>query len=695
VKHNLHDQHLNSQLPELLRELCDQLEVVVNAETIDRVANESQGRDWSEVLDLAAVGVGLRLRWSRLTPWEAGRISDDFAPWILSEPDGWWIIDGARPTSVRVRRIDSVEGARWMNARELEALFGAAIRRIARAEPALPASAMGPRADGRPRPPIRRLLGLLNAERHSIGMVVVFSFTIGILALAPPLAIQVIINWLAFGVLLQPIIAVAFILILCMLAAATLRASQRHLVELIQRRLLVRAVADITTRLIRVRISALDRHYGPELVNRYFDVLTLQKATSALLLDGLSAALQAFVGLTLLALYHPVLLAFDVAVICLLLLLIPLGYGAQKTAIKESKAKYRIASWIEEIARHPHVFKLGGGDLGESRTETLLRGYISSRQRHFQVFFRQYVGLQLIQVAIPSVLLLLCGWLVLEGQLTLGQLVAAEFIVTSALAGMSKFTDKLETVYDLLAGVDKLGTLMDLPHEPMTGLAGSSATQPTGLRLQGVRYSYTDHPALPWTLEAEIPPGARVLITGDAGAGKTTLAELLVGLRSPSSGVLLRDGTPMSLLRPDVVHGAVALVTEDGMFDGTIRDNLLVGRSGLNFSNVWPVLEMLSMDRIIGALPHGLDTRLAPTGAPLSRMHARVLLLARALLGSPRLLVIDGLLDGLPEVISDQLMSALHSQPNTTIVVLSTDLPPASFATHTFALTADGLHANA
>lgn len=695
MKQELTDLPPNNQLPSLLRELCAELEVVVSDETIDRVSDESQGRDWSEVFDHAAAGVGLRLRWSRLSPWEASRISDESAPWILWEPDGWWVIDGARPASARVRRIDAVEGARWLGLRELEALFGVAPRRLARAEPALPASAMGSRADGQPRPPIRRLLGLLHAERRSIGMVVVFSFTIGILALAPPLAIQVIINWLAFGVLLQPIIAVAFVLILCMLAAATLRASQRHLIELIQRRLLVRAVADITTRLIRVRISALDRHYGPELVNRYFDVLTVQKATSALLLDGLSAALQALVGLTLLALYHPVLLAFDVAVICLLLLLIPLGFGAQKTAIKESKAKYGIASWIEEIARHPQVFKLGGGDLGESRSETLLRGYLTSREKHFRVFFRQYVGLQLIQVAIPSVLLLLCGWLVLEGQLTLGQLVAAEFIVTSALAGMSKFTDKLETVYDLLAGVDKLGTLMDLPHESMTGLAGTDTDQPAALKLEDVRYSYTDHPALSWALDADIPPGARVLITGSAGAGKTTLAELLVGLRTPSSGVLLRDGTPMSMLRPGVVHSDVALVQEDGLFDGTIRDNLLVGRSNLNFSNIWPVLESLSMDRIIGALPHGLDTRLAPTGTPLSRMHARVLLLARALLGRPRLLVIDGLLDGLPEVVSDQLVSALHGFPGTTIVVLSTDLPPASFATHTFELSSDGLHARA
>ncbi len=695
MKQDIAESAPNNQLTGLLRELCAQLEVVCDDQTIEQVADESAGIDWTEVLDHAATGVGLRLRWSRLSPWEASRSADDTTPWILWEPDGWWVIDGARPASARIRRIDAVEGARWVSARELEELLGRATRRLARAEPALPASAMGPRADGLPRAPIHRLLGLLRAERRSIGMVVVFSFAIGILALAPPLAIQVIINWLAFGVLLQPIIAVASVLILCMLAAAVLRASQRHLVELIQRRLLVRTVADLTTRLIRVRISALDRHYGPELVNRFFDVLTIQKATSTLLLDGLAAALQALVGLSLLALYHPVLLACDVVVIALLLLLAPLGYGAQKTAIKESKAKYNIAAWIEEIARHPQVFKLGGGDLGESRSETLLRDYLKARARHFRVFFRQYIGLQLIQVAIPSVLLLLCGWLVLEGQLTLGQLVAAEFIVTSALAGMVKFTDKLETVYDLLAGVDKLGTLMDLPHEPMTGLRGTGSARPVGLRLQGVRYAYTDHPALPWTLEADIPPGARVLITGAAGAGKTTLAELLVGLRQPSSGVMLRDGAPMSLLRPDALHQDVALVQEDGLFDGTIRDNLLVGRTGMGFANVWPVLEALSMDRIIGALPQGLDTPLAPTGAPLSRMHARVLLLARALLGRPRLLVIDGLLDGLPEVVSDQLVSALHDLPGTTTVVLSTDLPPASFATHTFALTAEGLHAHA
>lgn len=677
--------------------LCGLLDTEATDDLLRQVSGECRGGDWSSILEHGAAGAGLRVRWSQLTIWDASRESHRDAPWVTWVDDGpssgWWLIERARPTRTLIRRIGGVEGERWLTHNQLTSLLGDGLRLVARVEPALPASPLGPGPGGRPRSPMRRLLGLLRAEQDAIATVVVFAFTVGILALAPPLAIQVIINWLAFGVLLQPIIAVAFVLVLCMLAAAALRSSQRHLVEIIQRRVFVRTVADLTARLVRVRIRALDRHYGPELVNRFFDILTVQKATNTLLLYGLSAALQALVGLVLLAFYHPVLLAFDVAVIALLLLLIPLGRGAEKTAIKESKAKYKIAGWIEEIARHPHAFKLGGGRLGEERAESLMRDYLDARESHFRVFFRQYVGLQLIQVAIPGALLLLCGWLVLEGQLTLGQLVAAEFIITSALAGMSKFTDKLETVYDLLAGIDKLGTLIDLPHEVSTGLAGSPPPGAASLKLIGVRYGYEGRPFLPWSLDAEIPADARVLITGAPASGKTTLADILSGLRAPSTGQLLRDGMLLSLLRPDVAHAEVELVRQDGLFEGTVRDNLLAGRAGLDVGVAWAVLEQLSLSACITALPDGLETRLAPSGAPLSGQQSRALLLARALSGHPRLLIIDGLLDGLSPEIRNDLMVGICAAEDTTVVIFSAETLLSPFATHTYELNADGLHA--
>lgn len=677
-----------------------QLSIQIPDATVAQVAGECWGEDWEDVITHAAAGVGIRLRWSSLTVWDASRHATERTPWVLWIQDGsasgWWVIDGARLATARVRRIGGVEGARWLSGGQLQEMFGEAPRVMARAEPAMPASPLGPGPDGKPRTPMRRLLGLLRAESDSIGMVVIFAFTVGILALAPPLAIQVIINWLAFGVLLQPIIAVAFVLVLCMLAAAALRASQRHIVELIQRRLLVRTVADLTARLVRVRIPSLDRHYGPELVNRFFDVLTLQKATSALLLDGLAAALQALVGLVLLAFYHPVLLAFDVAVVSLLLLLIPLGRGAEKTAIKESKEKYRIAGWIQQLARHPSQFKLGGGDLGEVRAESLMRSYLAARETHFDVFFRQYVGLQLIQVAIPSALLLLCGWLVLEGQLTLGQLVAAEFIITSALAGMAKFTDKLETVYDLLAGVDKLGTLMDLPHDATTGLAGAPPPGPATVALRGVRYQYSERHELPWTLDASIPAGALTLVVGEPAVGKTTLAELLAGLREPSSGQHLRDGVPLELLRPDVAHAEVALVQPDGLFEGTVRDNLLIGRPMVDVRAAWTTLEALGLQDCISALPDGLETRLAPGGSPLSGSQAQGLLFARALLGRPRLLIVDGVLDGMASELRSGVMAGLKdAATDTTVIVFSGDSRLARHASHIFVLNQDGLHARA
>ena len=648
--------------------------------TVDHraVANRaSQQGSPTSALASALPRTGLRASWVDASLCEAVQHARADLPLVTAVERGltrgWMVLQSRRGNRVQVWSSSAWLPNGWFDVEELMGEMGGETLRWARVAPALPMSPLGAVGSSERPSPMRRLSRLLFAERTAMAVVVLYGVGVGILSLATPLAIQVLINWLAFGGLYQPVVVLASFLLLCLALAGSLQAAQRYTVELIQRRLFARTVTEVGARLARVRVDSLDRIDGPELANRFFDVLTLQKATKTLLLDGLTAVLQAAVGLLLLAVYHPYLLVFDLAVIALVTAaLVPMLRQAQETALVESKTKYAVAAWIEEIARHPLVFKLGGSEHAQGRLERSSLGYLRARARHFRAFFVQYLAMRVVQVVVQVGLLLTCGWLVLDGQLTLGQLVAAEFIVAAALAGLTKFTDKLETVYDLLAGVDKLGALMDLPHErPVGGLPASEA-EGADLELRQVSFHWDTGPVLT-DADLVLPRGSRTAIVGQAGAGKSVLAEILSGLRDPTRGSVWRNGQPLKELLREEIYANTLVLRPGSVLHDTVRENLLLGRGGVEDVALWDALSTVGLSSCVADLENGLQTVLSPSGAPLSEYRVKALLLARALVEPPAVLVLDGLLDGLPSRVRSRLIASLDTLPDTTTVVLLTE----------------------
>ena len=205
-------------------------------------------------------------------------------------------------------------------------------------------------AGGHGHPPARpwsRLRLLLRPERRDILTIVLFAFAVALLQLASPIAIESLVNTVAFGVLLWPVLVISAVLMICLALATTIRALQIAVVEAIQRRLFVRVALDYAARLPRIDRSALDQSYGPELANRFFDVMTLQKSFATLILDGVAIVVTMFVGMSVLAFYHPFLLGFDLALLGLVaFLLFVLGWGGVQTSLEESHAKYDMATWL-------------------------------------------------------------------------------------------------------------------------------------------------------------------------------------------------------------------------------------------------------------------------------------------------------------------------------------------------------------
>lgn len=522
--------------------------------------------------------------------------------------------------------------------------------------------------------PIARLLQILRPEWNDIWIILVFAFFAGVLSLSTPIAVEALVNTVAFGRLLQPVVVLAAILFGFLTFAAVMMAMQTYVAEVIQRRLFARVAADLAHRLPRVDAGGLDGAYGPELVNRFLDVVTLQKVVAQLLLDGVSLVLAALVGMTVLAFYHPWLLGFDVLLLGLIVAgLYVLGRGAINTGIDESKLKFKLTSWFEDLMRCRAAFKSGGGaEFAADRANLLTSKYLNYRSRHFGVLFRQIVFVLGLQAVAGTVLLGGGGWLVIQGQLSLGQLIAAELIVSMILSSLAKIGKHLEGFYDVVAAVDKLGVLFDLPVERHDGLMVVDAPREglpvklTDVRVAGASGELGDG------LSLRLAPGEQLALLGPSGVGKTALCRLLYGEGTPAAGRIAVAGLDPADARPDVLRSHVGFVGEPEIFEGTLADNVHLRRPGVGPVESRAALESVGLlDKCLG-LANGLDTPLTPAAKPLSGGQQRLLMFARAIAGAPRLLVVDGALDGLADAQLERVLHVLMADSRVGTLVVAT-----------------------
>jgi putative ABC transport system ATP-binding protein len=529
--------------------------------------------------------------------------------------------------------------------------------------------------------PHHRLAGLMRAEMPDVWAVVLFSVITGILYLAVPLTVDAVVNNIAFGgqqvVYIQAltILSVALLAFLGLLAFA--RGVQHYLAEVIQRRIFVRLTADLAYRLPRVTASSLDRVHAPELVNRFFDVVTVQKATSLLLLDGVNVVLAGVIGMVVLGFYHPFLLAFDLVLLLLVCLVIfGAGRGAVRTSIAESVSKYAVADWLEQLAQFPNLFKgPGGAQFALDRADHLARIYLDARKTHFRILIRQIGGFLALQALASSVLLVVGGVLVLQGELTLGQLVASELIVNAVLTSVAKLGKHLEAWYDAMAAVDKLGYLVDLQTEPESGEVPVRRAEGAAVHAASASAGYDPHHPLFQDVTFRLEPGTRAAVVGPEGCGVSALLDLFFGLRPAAAGHVTVDELDLRQWSVESLRRDVALVRHHDFVDGTLVENLRLGRTDVGLDDVREALEQVGMLAEALAMPDGLETRIRTGGRPLTTLQRTRLILARALIGRPRLLLLDEVLDGIDPEAFEQLSRLIFDPQRRWTVLIATRDP--------------------
>lgn len=520
--------------------------------------------------------------------------------------------------------------------------------------------------------PMRWLWNLVAPETSDIRMVVLFSIIVALLALATPITVEALVNTVAFGRYFQPVLILSLILFVFLAFRAALIGVNTWIAEIIQRRLFVRVIADLAYRIPKLHQSVFDKNYVPELLNRFFDIVTVQKVVVSFLLDGLMLIMQAIVGMAVLAFYHPYLLGYDLVLLAFLtVFLYFLGRGAVKTSIKESKTKYYVAAWLQEIGRSPTAFgRNSGGQLAHHRSDELAQHYIHARADHFSILMRQIFSALGLQAIAATGLLALGGWLVIQRELTLGQLVAAELIVTIIVGSVAKLGKHMEAFYDALASADKLRQILTLPIEQNGYHIPADLSNLGDIRAEKLSYSF-ENAALKFP-DFHLQSGQSMAVVGPAGSGKSTLMQLLSGVRSPKTGTVRLAGVPSTELNMTLAEQEIGVAAGIEVVAGSVAQNVHLNRSNVRSMDVRDALQKVCLLDEIERLPEGVETHLASLGQPLTSSQCLRLMLARAIVVRPKLLLIDGTLDGLSDPMIEQVLHQITGSETPWSTVIAT-----------------------
>ncbi|WP_333876537.1 peptidase domain-containing ABC transporter [Flavobacterium sp.] len=521
----------------------------------------------------------------------------------------------------------------------------------------------------------QRLINLLKLDRKDILQVLFYAIFAGLVSLSLPLGIQAIINLIQSGRVSVSWIVLVFIVIAGVALVGILSLMQLRITENLQQKIFIRSSFEFGFRLPKIKFEALHNQYPPELANRFFDTLTIQKGASKLLIDFSSALLQIAFGIILLSLYHPFFIFFGVFLIILLYIIFKFSYNSGlSSSLKESKFKYKVVSWLQEMARNNFSFKKASNfDYALTKNDRLVSEYLIQRERHFSVIKRQFTQLIVFKIIITAGLLLIGGYLVLNQKMNIGQFVAAEIIILLVINSVEKIVIGLETLYDVLTAVEKIGQITDLEIEETT-------TEPadycyTNIQLAAENLSYKFPDATDYVLEKinlTIEQSEKIYLEGNNGSGKTTLIRILSGLIKPNSGSFyINDDTYRKIDLEQYRSQISTIITGETPFEGTILENITFNNPLISQEDLKWAIESVKLGDFIKSLPKGLDTKIYPEGKQLSSSNAQKILLARSIINRPKILFYEDALDKMDNDAAQEVIDFITSNENKWTLIVS------------------------
>ena len=523
---------------------------------------------------------------------------------------------------------------------------------------------------------IQRYINLLKLDKKDIYQVIFYAIFAGIVSLSLPLGIQAIINLIQGGRISFSWILLIVLVIIGVALVGILSLMQLRITENIQQKIFIRSSFEFAAKFPQIKPNEHYNNYPPDLANRFFDTINIQKGTSKILTDFSSALLQIVFGILLLSIYHPFFIIFGFLLFILLYSIFRYSFlPGLNSSLQESKFKYKVASWIQEIARNNVSFKRKhSNDFALHKNDELVMEYLGFRESHFAVLKRQFKQLILFKVIITAGLLSIGGYLVLQQQMNIGQFVAAEIIILMVLGSVEKIILGLETLYDVLTSVEKIGQFTDLELEDKSSHVDKKACfNNLVLELKNVYFSFPDsNENILKDISITINQGDKIFVDGGNASGKTTLIKILSGLLNPSSGMFyVNDDTFKKIDLEQYRTQIGTIVTGETPFEGTILENITFNDPNISGEQIKWVIEKVKLIDYIKSLPDGLDTKIFPEGQQLSSSNAQKIVLARNIINKPKLLFFEDALDKMDEDITEEIIDFIMDSKDWSVIVSS------------------------
>ncbi len=497
---------------------------------------------------------------------------------------------------------------------------------------------------------------LFQPERNFIFLGFIYGIGISLLSFATPISVQMLVNTVAFTGLAGPLIVLSLTLFGLLLASGLLNALRVHLMEIFGRRFYARMVSEIALISLYAQNPFFSDDRRAPLFNRYFDIVTVQRNIPILVIGAFTVLLQAAVGFTLVSFYHEYFIAFNAVVIGLIWgIWIVWGRGAVRTAVALSHKKHAAAAWLEGLGASNGYFKSDRHIAHAlTRTDGATGEYIEAHRSHFRYTFSQTIAFLVLYAAASAALLGLGGWLVIIGQLTLGQLVAAELVLSAVFFGLSQLGSYLTYFYDLCAAFEELSLFYNVEQEEPGGRIAEE-TGSNALSFVNVR---GDARGLPATFNFEIESGQQVMAHAANHGIQRLVTNLLKRHVNPLGGYIAFGGSDIMETEVHGLRREVMVLDRPTLVEMSIRDYLRLSAADATPAKVTAAIRAVGLEGIIARFDKGLDTDLAATGWPLSLAETMQLKLAAAIIAHPKLLVMTQLMDAVPK---DALQAALDS----------------------------------
>jgi ATP-binding cassette, subfamily B, bacterial len=523
-----------------------------------------------------------------------------------------------------------------------------------------------------------KLFRLLRLDGKEITALYLLSILSGLIQLSLPLGIQAIINFAIVATgrnqLPASMWVLIFLVVLGVLFTGMLKINQMKIVEKIQQKIFTRFSFEFSYRIPKLNVKSIDQYHLPELVNRFFDIPTLQKSMAKLLLDIPTAVIQLCFGLILLSFYNSVFIVFGIILLVILYLILyissPKGFEA---SLEESNYKYEIAGWIQEIARGIKTFKFFNRyNLHVEKTNRFLEGYLNSRNRHFQILKLQYWSLVIFKILITASMLIVGGILLIRQEINLGQFIAAEIIILTINNAVEKLIVSLETVYDLLTSVEKINKITEKPIEE-DGSYLYVKKQGIEIEAKQLNFGFQNTPIL-HDINFQIKSGQKVAITGDGDSGKTVLLRLLTGVFQDFEGSLTYNQIPINNYNLNSLRSEIGIyMQKQDLFSASLWENIALGNLNVKEQDVLDTFKIVGLEQFFKGLNKGFDTHIEPTGKQLSTSNVQKLLIARSLLNQPALLLLDEPMKLFADDVKQNLQNYLFGLKDVTIIFTTND----------------------